>query len=232
MTAPRTYFGIEPAKPIGRLGASANLPAIVAEPGSALEALKSPKQRAFVLVLAETGLSHAKCAQLAGYEANSDASFNAIGWSLLRKPAVLAALHEVSWQRMKASSVVAIKTVEEAMLDATDWKDKLTAAKMILERTGFSATTHHLVDVQHHDDSDLATARSLVAMARSKGKDPLEFLALLGHDKNPQFNALVQKVAGGPVTDADFTEVYEDEDPAEDPAETLNFYPPSDVADG
>jgi hypothetical protein len=158
----------------------------LADLGPAMRALSTDKMRAFVTALVQTGCTPTRAAKLAGYGRRA----NGFPGRLTQDPRIQAALLEEGIKSFRIYGVAASHVVHEIMLDkSAKHSDRLKAAEMLLSRSGFSATTRHDVTVTHKSDDQLR--QELLAMAEELGLDA----------------TAKQKLIGGPVVDAVFTEV-------------------------
>jgi phage terminase small subunit len=119
----------------------------------------SLKERAFVdryLALGGERGAGTKAAQLAGYPA----SWSAIAaHRMLRRPRVMRAIEEESKRLVRALGPQAIKVIKE-ILDDREHKDRLKAARTVLERIDPT-----LLGVQHQHHVDVAVEPSGVELA-------------------------------------------------------------------
>jgi len=154
--------------------------------GPSMMALTYQEQE-FVEFLLESGGRKPNAAGVqAGYSSN-------YGWKLARQDHVQKALKEESVKRLGSYTLLATSTVAEIMMDDTVTpRVRLTAAEMIMNRTGLHAKSEHVVKVENVPVSEmLATVR---AKAAALGLDGDAMLAKLGYGP-------------GDTIDAEFTEV-------------------------
>lgn len=172
--------------------------AIVPDPeeaglGPAMQALNAG-QRRFVLAMVETpGITQGEAARAAGYSAVSPGSLRVQGHMLAHDEAVLAAIHEVASKRLRSNSLLASDVLVQIMSDNdAPTKDRLKAAGMLLDRTGFAAVQTINVNKTVSDTTDRGVEARLLRAA--------ERLAKLGLDPN--------KLLGRPaVVEGEFSEV-------------------------
>jgi hypothetical protein len=146
---------------------------------------------AWVIAKVERGVTNREAARLAGY-AGDNHVLDGVGYRCAHDPRVQAALFEQATLAMRASSAVAIRVVEEILTDpATEPKDRLRAADMILSRTGFNTVSEQRIIVEHLSERE--QIQKIRTLALRLGLDPV---ALLG-------NAGVARE----VIDAEFEEV-------------------------
>jgi hypothetical protein len=144
------------------------------EPGSALAAL-SPQMQAWVIAKVQQGVTNREAARIAGYAGNNHV-LDGVGYRCAHDPRVQAALFEQATLAMRASSAVAIRVVEEILIDANaERKDRLRAAEMILSRTGFNSVSEQRITVDRQTEAQKVA--EIVALSRRLGIDPA---ALLG----------------------------------------------------
>lgn len=161
--------------------------------GPAMLAL-SPMQRKFVLAMVEFGGSNKRCAIAAGY---SDPGTNAIdvqAYALAHNPKVQEAIREVGQKTLGGGVIAAAKFLLDTIENPqAEMKDRLKATEMILNRTGLHATSEHKVAVTHKDETSEEMIKQIELMSKRLGID-------------------AQKLLGGIVTDADFTDVTDSDD--------------------
>jgi hypothetical protein len=102
----------------------------------------------------------ARSARLAGYgNANSpNVTFWRAANRLFNRPRVIAAIAEMTGQQLRSDGPMAVKTVREIMKD-TDHKDRLKAARTVLERADpveqrISGEIHHTITDRRDRDGD------------------------------------------------------------------------------
>jgi len=164
------------------------------EYGPAMLALNE-RQRGFVLAMIEVpGCSHAEAARRAGY---SDASEGAKvrGFYCAHNPAVQEAIREEAGKRLNASSLLAANVLVSILADTdVPAKERLKAAGMLLDRTGFGAAQTINVNKTVTDRTGAGMLERIRALAAANGIDPVK---LLGGN------------VAAPPLDAEFTEVKE-----------------------
>lgn len=160
------------------------------EYGPAMAALND-RQRRFVLAMLNIpGCSHARAAREAGYSDVKDGA-KVRGHYAAHSPKVQAALREEAGKRLNGLSVIAANVMMDIMIDEdAPLKDKLKAASAVLDRTGFAASQNINVNKTITDQSGAAIMERIRALASKHGLDE-------------------RKLLGGPVVDAEFSEVKE-----------------------
>lgn len=157
----------------------------------------SEKQRKFVMAMVEIpGISQAAAARAAGYSDVSEAA-KVRGHHLAHNETVLAAIHEVASSRLRAHSLLAADVVIEIASNTDlDPKERLKAAGMLLDRTGFGAA--QTINVNKTLIRKVDVSEAAVRIAEFREKFPLQFAKMIG------------AVAPEPVAvDVDFSEVSE-----------------------
>lgn len=147
--------------------------------GPAMKAL-SPMMRQFVLALLDQRKrNNAAAAKRAGYSATSPVAIRVAGHRLAHDARVIAALHEEAGKRMETAAHIAAGVVVQVMgdKDATN-KDKLKAAGMVLDRTGFGVSQTINVNKTVTRKIDVSTAAAKIAEFRQKFPD--QFAKLIG----------------------------------------------------
>src|ERR1700722_16203940 len=104
-------------------------------PGSAMAGLL-PKEAAFVEAMIRGGAGPscvAKACAEAGYQSAQ------YGWTLMRKPKILAALREEAAKGLLAGALLGQKALMEIVMDSGH-KDRFRAARELLAHSGFTIT--------------------------------------------------------------------------------------------
>lgn len=158
------------------------------EYGPAMAAI-SEKQRGFVMAMIEfPGITFADAARRAGYSDVADGA-KVRGHYAAHNPAVQAAIREEAGKRLNASSLTAANVLMTLLTDeAVDAKDRIKAAGMLLDRSGFGAAQTINVNKTVTDRSGNAIMERIKQLAEKHGLDP-------------------QRLLGAPVVDAEFSEV-------------------------
>lgn len=156
-----------------------------------MQALSS-MQRGFVLALLDQRRrNNTAAARRAGYADNSAVSLRVTGHRLSHDARVIAALHEEAGKRLETAAHIAAGVVVDVMTDkeATN-RDKLKAAGMLLDRTGFGASQTINVNKTVTRKMDVSAAAQKIAEFRQRFPEQFE------------------KLLGGPsVIEGEFTEV-------------------------
>lgn len=160
--------------------------------GPAMAAL-SERQRAFVLAMIEVpGCSHAAAARRAGYSDLSEGA-KVRGHYLAHSPGVQAAIREEAAKRLNAASLTAAGVLLALLTDdEVKPKDRITAAGMLLDRSGFGAAQTINVNKTVTDRTGAAIMERIKSLAAKHGLDPMK---LLTQEPRPS------------VVDAEFSEV-------------------------
>lgn len=146
--------------------------------GPAMLAL-NPAQRRFVLARIEyPGITQGKAAEIAGYS-NVKEGAKVRGHHLSHNEAVLAAIHEVASKTMRSSTILAANVLVEIAGDADlDAKDRLKAAGMLLDRTGFGAA--QTINVNKTVIRKVNASEAMAKIAEFREKFPLQFAKMIG----------------------------------------------------
>lgn len=144
--------------------------------GPAMNALKTDRQRAFVIAMLEFGDGNfTRAALAAGYTGGEQSVRNRA--SLLAHDAgVQAAMDEEAFRRLKAGKIMAVSTLLTLAKSAAKDSDKLKAVEMLLNRTGLPNQSEHKVvvsDVSRTDDEMIAR---ITQLAGTLGLDPQKLL--------------------------------------------------------
>jgi hypothetical protein len=144
--------------------------------GPAMSALND-KQRGFVLALIEfPGISNAEAARRGGYSDVADGA-KVRGHYTAHNPAVQAALREEAGKRLNSTSLTAAGVLLQLLTDeAVEPKDRIKAAGMLLDRSGFGAAQTINVNKTVTDRSGKAVLARLQELAVKHGIDPMKLL--------------------------------------------------------
>lgn len=148
------------------------------EHGPEMAALNE-RQRAFVMAMIEfPGITQADAARRAGY---SDASEGAKvrGHFLAHNPAVQAAIRAEAGKRLNSSSLMAANVLLALLTDEeVEAKDRIKAAGMLLDRSGFGAAQTINVNKNITDNSGRAVMERIEKAAAALGIDPSTLLGV------------------------------------------------------
>jgi hypothetical protein len=153
-----------------------------------------PQERIFVRALfANPGHgAGAKAARAAGYGMKGGATNTPARSAnrLFNRPRVIAAIAEMTGQQLRSDGPMAVKTVREIMKD-TDHKDRLKAARTVLERADpveqrFSGTVQHTItDARGSDTEGIRVLLWLQSMGVPRDKQ----IETLGYSGLPMLEA-------------------------------------------
>jgi hypothetical protein len=170
--------------------------------GPAMVAL-SPAMRAFVVAKVTMGLNNIDAAKTAGYSARSPHALGVVGSRLAHDDRVQVAILEEGQKLMRTEGPRSVHTLVAIRDDkAASNKDRLTAAKELLDRSGFHATTEHHVSVEH-SLSDAEKDRRMLVLAAELGISQTEAQKLLIAPAAPK----AVEAAYENVLDAEFEQV-------------------------
>jgi hypothetical protein len=158
--------------------------------GPAMSGL-TEKQRGFVLAMIEfPGISQADAARRAGYSDKSEGA-KVAGHYLAHNAAVQEAIREEAGKRLNAASLTAAGVLLKLLTDdEISPKDRIKAAGMLLDRSGFGAAQTINVNKTVTDRTGPAMLDRIRALAAANGIDPMKLLG-----------------GNSPVVDAEFSEV-------------------------
>jgi hypothetical protein len=158
--------------------------------GPAMRALNE-RQRGFVMGMIEVpGCSYAAAARRAGYSDTKEGA-KVRGHHLAHNPAVQDAIREEAGKRLNAASLTAGGVLLALLTDTKILpKDRIKAAGMLLDRSGFGASQTINVNKTVTRKMDVSAAAQKIAEFRQRF--PEQFEKLLG---------------GPPVLEGEFTEV-------------------------
>src|SRR5271166_1337153 len=133
------------------------------------------KSRNFVYALMR-GSWNLTRAYMASHPEASYETANSASHVLAHSPRIIAALQEEARKRLEGSALLSIDVMLQVANDPTaENKDRLKAAAMIANRTGFHELTEHKVTVTR-TLSDAEAALEIVSLAKELGMDPREAL--------------------------------------------------------
>lgn len=174
-----------------------------AEYGPAMRKLP-PRQRQFVLAYMAMGgqaREHVTRAYFeAGYRATTPETARVNARRILRSTEVQAALIEEGRRALAASGAIAVDVVEEIMTDITaPRKDRLSAAKLVMDRGGLHGMSEHKTTVAHELSEDQMLLQ-ITQISKRLGVDPAK---LLGDELAKKY---IGHEPAAPTIDADFVE--------------------------
>jgi len=137
------------------------------------------RQRKFVLAMVEIpGCTHADAARMAGYSDHLDAA-KVRGFYCAHNPAVQAAIREEAGKRLSASSLMAAGVLMKMLTDeGIEPKDRIKAAGMLLDRSGFGAA--QTINVNKTVTRKVDTSEAMSRIAEFRQKFPEQFAKLTG----------------------------------------------------
>ena len=137
------------------------------------------RQQAFVLAMIEfPGVNHAKAARLAGYSDVKEGA-KVRGHYLAHNPAVQEAIREEAGRRLNASSLAAAGVLMQLLTDPKiEPKDRIKAAGMLLDRSGFGAA--QTINVNKTVTRKIDASAAAQRIAEFRHKFPEQFAKLLG----------------------------------------------------
>jgi phage terminase small subunit len=163
------------------------------EHGPEMAALNE-RQRRFVMAMIEyPGITQWQAAELAGYSASSNVLLRKTGHFLTHNPAVQVAIRAEAGKRLNSASLTAANVLMALLTDeAVEAKDRIKAAGMLLDRSGFGAAQTINVNKTTTDRTGKAIMERIAALSQKLGVDSARLLSA-----GPQ----------EPVVDAEFSEV-------------------------
>src|SRR5258706_148469 len=136
--------------------------------GPAMLAL-SPTMRAWVVAKVTFGCSNAEATRLAGYSTRSENAVSVMAHQLAHNERIQAAILEEGSKLMRTEGPKSIRVLVEIRDNKkADDKVRMKAAVELLNRSGFQATTQHLVSVEH-SLSDGEKDRRIIALCAELG---------------------------------------------------------------
>ena len=149
----------------------------VSDFGPAMAALNE-KQRAFVMAMIEfPGITQAEAARRAGYSDVKDGA-KVRGHYCAHNPAVQAAIREEAGKRLNSTSLMAANALLAMLTDeGVEPKDKIKAAGMLLDRSGFGAAQTINVNKTTTDRTGKAIMDRIAALSQKLGVDATKLLS-------------------------------------------------------
>ena len=144
--------------------------------GPAMQAC-TPLQQRFVIALLELGDNNfTRAAAMAGSTAKAE-GLRVVAHQLAHHPKVLEAIHEEAIARLASAKVLAVSKLIDAMNTAPEWKDKLKAIDMLLNRAGMHTISETRVsgEVKHLHSNEDAIAQ-IEDLAGRLGVDPKKLI--------------------------------------------------------
>lgn len=147
-----------------------------------MQALKTDRQRAFVVALLEYGnANHTQAAIRAGF---SEQSAGVTGYRLAHDPAIQEAIREEGQRRLGGAVIAAASFLVQTIGDeGAQRKDRLKAAEMLFNRTGLPAQSEHKVTVEH----TMSQSEQLGAIKELATKLGLDYKSLVGDAIDVEF---------------------------------------------
>ena len=155
------------------------------------------KQRAFVMAMIEfPGITQGDAARRAGYiPSGSEGALRVAGHHCAHNPAVQAAIRAEAGKRLNSSSLMAANVLLGLLTDeGVEAKDRIKAAGMLLDRSGFGAAQTINVNKTTTDRTGKAIMERIAALSQKLGVDASRLLA-----------------PASPVVDGEFSEVVDDQ---------------------
>jgi phage terminase small subunit len=163
-----------------------------AEFGPAMAALNERQRRFVIAMIEHPGCTQGKAAELAGYSTSSDVYLRKTGHALAHDERILAAINEEAGKRMRSAAILAAGVLIDIAGDGdASNKDRMKAAGMLLDRTGFGAAQTINVNKTVTDRTGAGMLERIKALASQHGLDPAKLLG----------------VNTAPVVDGEFSEV-------------------------
>lgn len=146
----------------------------------------SERQRAFVMAMIEfPGITQAKAAIRAGYR-NSPGGMKVQGHYLAHHLGVQAAIREEAGKRLNSAALTAANVLVGFLTDKeVDPKERIKAAGMLLDRSGFGAAQTINVNKTTTDRTGKAIMERIAALAQKHGLDAGK---LLGAPADAEFS--------------------------------------------
>jgi phage terminase small subunit len=147
------------------------------EYGPAMQALNE-RQRAFVMALIEfPGISLSEAARRAGYIDTDTGAIRVRAHYCAHNPAVQAAMREEAGKRLNATSLTAANVLLALLTDdKVEPKDRIKAAGMLLDRSGFGAAQTINVNKTTTDRTGKAIMERIAALSQKLGVDASRLL--------------------------------------------------------
>lgn len=157
-------------------------------------------QRAWVYALVEKGGNGTEAAMIAGYGANAataalrDGACRVASHSNSRNPKIQAAIREEAGHRLYTGALIGASVLMEIAGDVFH-KDRLKAAKLLLEHNGYQIIAEQNINVNHTSTDTKAVIARIVDMAGRLGLDPQALLGRYGVVVDAEFKVIEDKSA-------------------------------------
>jgi hypothetical protein len=145
--------------------------------GPAMLACNASQRRYVIAIIEVPGISRTKAAIRAGYS-NVAGGAKVRAFEVAHNPVVQAAIREEAGKRLSSSSLAAAGILEALMQDKrVKPADRIKAAGMLLDRSGFGAAQTINVNKTVTDRSGTAVMARLKELASKHGIDPMKLLS-------------------------------------------------------
>ncbi len=152
-------------------------------------------QRRWVYALVERGGNPTEAARLAGYGANAanklaqDNACAVAGHSNARSPKVQDAIREEAGHRLYSGALIGATVLMEIANDPAH-KDRLKAAKLLLEHNGYQIIAETNIKVTHVSTDNKAVIAKIVELAAKLDMDPQKLLGQYGVTVDAEFKVV------------------------------------------
>jgi phage terminase small subunit len=142
-----------------------------------MSALNERQQKFVMALIHYPGITQAEAARQAGYSDHLEAA-KVRGHYLAHSPAVQAAMREEAGKVLNSSSLMAANVLLSLLTDeGVEPKDRIKAAGMLLDRSGFGAQQTINVNKTTSDQTGKAIMDRIAALAAKHGLDPGRLIA-------------------------------------------------------
>lgn len=137
----------------------------------------SPLQRAWVYALVEQMGNGVRAAEIAGYGANSatreqrEVAWRVASHSNSRNPKVQEAIREEAGHRLSTGALIGADVLVSIATDPMH-KDRLKAAKLLLEHNGYQIIAQQEIKVEHKTPDHKEVVQRITDLATKLGLDP------------------------------------------------------------
>lgn len=165
-----------------------------------------PRQRAFCYFYISNGGHGANAVRSAGYSSKSPNYCRVMAHKLLHSKPILQAIHATSWAFLHSLTTPALSALSDVLRDPTH-RDRVRAAALILDRTGFHAQSQHTVVVENHNTLMLGKPSAEVM------QQLVEAALKVGIENMPALPAPKDEILDAEILD-DGTEIIEGPEPS------------------
>lgn len=169
----------------------------------------TPRQRAFVYALVETGGNATQAALAAGYGAESEthdkkvATCRTRGYQLAHDEKILTAIKEEASKRLNSGALLAASALLEIVLDPKH-KSRLKAIEVLLDRSGLVVKNESTLNINVNGGSDSDAVARIKDLSGKLGIDPRVLLGNAGVVVDAEFSVVEAPIREAPEEEIDW----------------------------